>query len=76
MPIGPLHQRNPDCTNIVLNDECHNLTRAPRRFPLGGLGTEIIAHAGTRTVHIEIHLCARRKSLNVQVTNKLTFNEQ
>ena len=74
--IGPLHQRTPDCLNIVLNDECHHLTRALRRFPLGRLGTEIIAHAGTHTVHIEIHRCARRKSLNVRVTNKLTFNEQ
>ena len=59
-PISPLHQQNPDCPNIVLNDECHHLTHAPRRFPLGTLGTASIYHAGTLTVHLEIHRCACR----------------
>ena len=59
--------------NIVLNDKCHNLTRAPKRFSLGTLGTESIAHARTHTVHKEIHWCARRNSLKFRVINKLTF---
>ena len=46
-PIGPLHQRTSDCPNIVLNEECHNLTRAPISFPLG---TE--SDAENRTVHL------------------------
>ena len=50
-PIGLLNLRDGDCLNIVLYDECHKLTRKPRRFPLGALGTDPIDDATTRTVH-------------------------
>ena len=55
-PIGLLNLRNDDCLNIVLYDKCHNLTSKPRRFPLVTLGTEPIADAITRTVHMEMIL--------------------
>ena len=41
--IGLLNRRTNDCPNIVLYDECHNITSKPRRFPLGTLGTEPVA---------------------------------
>ena len=55
LTIDPLHQLTPVCPNIVLNEKFHNLTCEPRRFPLGKLCTEPIAHAGTCTIQIEIH---------------------
>ena len=53
-PIGLLNLRTNDCPNIVLYDECHSLTSKPRRFPLVTLGTDPIADARTRTVHMEM----------------------
>ena len=55
-PIGLLNLLTDDCPNIVIYDECHNLTSKPRRFPLGTLGTEPIADAIIRNVHKEMSL--------------------
>ena len=49
-PIGLLNLRTNNFPNIVLYEECHNLTSKPRRFPLGTLGTEPISDAITCTV--------------------------
>ena len=73
MPISPLHQRTTNFPNIALNEEFHNLAGAPRRFPLGTLGTDPIADTGTRTVHLEIQRCACQKLLDVRVTNRLNI---
>ena len=74
-PIVPLHQQTPNFPNIVLNDEFHNLTRGPRRFPLRTLGTEPTSNAGTCTVYLEIHQCAHWKSLDICLTNRITFKQ-
>ena len=48
-----LNLRTNDFPNIVLYDECHNLTSKPRRFPLNTLGMEPISDARTRTIHMK-----------------------
>ena len=62
-PIGLLNLRAGDFPNIALYDECHKLTRKPRRFPLGTLGTETITDTITRTVHKEMFLYTPWRSL-------------
>ena len=66
-PIGLLNLRTDDCQNIVLYDECHNLTNKPRRFPLGTLCTETIVDTITRTVHMKMLLYTPCRSLNARL---------
>ena len=66
-PIGLLNLQTNDCPNIVLCDECHNITLKPRRFPLGTLGTDPIADKITCTLHMEMLLYTPWRSLNARL---------